>query len=191
MKKKVSYHIDIDGIIAESQSECAARNVPTICKATDRTNLEKLFKSMTEPSQDIQAAPLIYGKKFEKFAIDEFVKHRIQSTNVEHLFVKEPQALDEEFECPKLEVKRVPNTHKQARIPLNNPFNDKTCLTFDSYSLAGIEARVVNRWQFHTEAINWADVIFSAGGDGTFLLAASKIMDKSKPIIGINTDPER
>ncbi|ESO98013.1 hypothetical protein LOTGIDRAFT_174450 [Lottia gigantea] len=42
MKKKVSYHIDIDGIIAESQCECAAGNVPTICKATDRTNLEKL-----------------------------------------------------------------------------------------------------------------------------------------------------
>jgi len=28
-------------------------------------------------------------------------------------------------------------------------------------------------------------------GDGTMLLAASKVFDKSKPVIGVNTDPER
>lgn len=28
-------------------------------------------------------------------------------------------------------------------------------------------------------------------GDGTMLLAASKVFDKFKPVIGINTDPER
>ncbi|VDO52716.1 unnamed protein product, partial [Brugia timori] len=38
-------------------------------------------------------------------------------------------------------------------------------------------------------AVSWADAIFSAGGDGTFLHAASRILSAEKPVIGINTDP--
>lgn len=34
----------------------------------------------------------------------------------------------------------------------------------------------------------WSDLIISAGGDGTFLTAASKVRDNT-PVIGINTDP--
>ena len=34
-------------------------------------------------------------------------------------------------------------------------------------------------------------VLFFAGGDGTFLMAASKILNPSKPIVGFNTDPTR
>ena len=44
---------------------------------------------------------------------------------------------------------------------------------------------------FTSDVIEWADVIFTAGGDGTFLDAASKILTKDKPVIGINTDPIR
>ncbi|MFH4977820.1 hypothetical protein AB6A40_004529 [Gnathostoma spinigerum] len=51
----------------------------------------------------------------------------------------------------------------------------------------GIESRCVGRDRYSDVAIAWADVIFSAGGDGTFLLAASKIKDH-KPVIGFNTD---
>lgn len=39
--------------------------------------------------------------------------------------------------------------------------------------------------------IGWADVIFTAGGDGTFLLAADKVRGQDKPVIGLNTDPNR
>ncbi|XP_041358859.1 NAD kinase 2, mitochondrial-like [Gigantopelta aegis] len=56
---------------------------------------------------------------------------------------------------------------------------------------ANIDTRVVTRFDFNSDVIKWADVIFTAGGDGTFLLAASKVLDKSKPVIGINTDPDR
>ena len=56
---------------------------------------------------------------------------------------------------------------------------------------ANIQTRVVTRFEFSSEDIQWADIIFTAGGDGTFLLAASKVLDKSKPVIGINTDPDR
>ncbi|VDP30720.1 unnamed protein product [Heligmosomoides polygyrus] len=37
-------------------------------------------------------------------------------------------------------------------------------------------------------AVQWADLVVSAGGDGTFLTAAAAITDKT-PVIGINTDP--
>lgn len=52
-----------------------------------------------------------------------------------------------------------------------------------------IDYRLVQRWDYNEENIDWADVIFTAGGDGTFLLAASKIRNRNKPVIGINTDP--
>ncbi|CAI4227059.1 unnamed protein product [Auanema sp. JU1783] len=54
----------------------------------------------------------------------------------------------------------------------------------------GIESRVVYRWDYNENAVQWADCIMSAGGDGTFLMAASKIKDRNKPVIGINTDPQ-
>jgi len=49
----------------------------------------------------------------------------------------------------------------------------------------------VKRPEFSTELLDWADVVLTAGGDGTFLDAASKILTNDKPIIGINTDPTR
>lgn len=48
----------------------------------------------------------------------------------------------------------------------------------------------MQRFGYNESAISWADAIFSAGGDGTFLLAASRILSQDKPVIGINTDPE-
>ncbi|XP_077137756.1 NAD kinase 2, mitochondrial isoform X2 [Ranitomeya variabilis] len=55
----------------------------------------------------------------------------------------------------------------------------------------GIDVRVVRRRDYDEETVRWADAVISAGGDGTMLLAASKVLDKSKPVIGVNTDPER
>lgn len=68
-----------------------------------------------------------------------------------------------------------------------------SCLDYMTRSLEahGIETKVVKRPQFTNEILNWADVVFTAGGDGTFLDAASKIHNRDKPIIGINTDPKR
>lgn len=54
---------------------------------------------------------------------------------------------------------------------------------------ASIETRVVDRFEYDDAAVSWADAIFSAGGDGTFLLAASRVHSMRKPVIGINTDP--
>ncbi|KAM4719956.1 NAD kinase 2, mitochondrial isoform 1-T1 [Anableps anableps] len=55
----------------------------------------------------------------------------------------------------------------------------------------GIEVRVVKRGEYDEEVVRWADAIISAGGDGTMLLVASKVLNKDKPVVGVNTDPER
>ncbi|XP_034566336.1 NAD kinase 2, mitochondrial [Notolabrus celidotus] len=55
----------------------------------------------------------------------------------------------------------------------------------------GMEVRVVKRGEYDEEVVRWADAIISAGGDGTMLLVASKVLSKDKPVVGVNTDPER
>ena len=61
-----------------------------------------------------------------------------------------------------------------------------------------IEVQMIDRLEYLSEqtrspggALDWADMVVSAGGDGTFLLAASRIHSSSKPLIGFNTDPLR
>ena len=49
----------------------------------------------------------------------------------------------------------------------------------------------MERFHLDRKVIDWADVIFTAGGDGTYLLAANKMVNNNKPLIGINSDPER
>ncbi|KAM9590757.1 NAD kinase 2, mitochondrial-like isoform 3-T4 [Morphnus guianensis] len=61
----------------------------------------------------------------------------------------------------------------------------------DSLRNERIEVRLVERREYNEEIVRWADAVISAGGDGTMLLAASKVFDKFKPVIGVNTDPER
>ena len=65
-------------------------------------------------------------------------------------------------------------------------FGIRVCdLYFRSF---GIDVRIVERFGYTQSIIDWADVIMTAGGDGTFLLGASRIKSLQKPIIGINTD---
>ncbi|XP_060792064.1 NAD kinase 2, mitochondrial isoform X3 [Neoarius graeffei] len=61
----------------------------------------------------------------------------------------------------------------------------------DNLQKQGMEVRVVKRGEYDEDTVRWADAIVSAGGDGTMLLVASKVFDKNKPVIGVNTDPER
>ncbi|XP_064624895.1 NAD kinase 2, mitochondrial-like [Lineus longissimus] len=52
----------------------------------------------------------------------------------------------------------------------------------------GIEVRLVERFQYTPSLIKWADAIITAGGDGTYLLGASKIQTTDIPFLGVNTD---
>ncbi|XP_053152202.1 NAD kinase 2, mitochondrial isoform X2 [Hemicordylus capensis] len=61
----------------------------------------------------------------------------------------------------------------------------------DSLRNENIEVRLVKRREYNEETVRWADAVVAAGGDGTMLLAASKVLDRLKPVIGVNTDPDR
>ncbi|ELU16622.1 hypothetical protein CAPTEDRAFT_170107 [Capitella teleta] len=54
-----------------------------------------------------------------------------------------------------------------------------------------MEYELIRRFDFDRDLIKWADMILTAGGDGTFLMAASKVTNGNKPVVGINTDPMR
>lgn len=56
---------------------------------------------------------------------------------------------------------------------------------------SNIEFETVDRFGYTEDKIDWADVIITNGGDGTFLTAASKINIRDKPVIGINSDPSK
>lgn len=69
----------------------------------------------------------------------------------------------------------------------------KSCLHQIESTLASrdIEYQTVDKFSYTDDKINWADVIITSGGDGTFLMAASKVIDRNKPVIGINSDPTK
>ena len=54
-----------------------------------------------------------------------------------------------------------------------------------------IEFLTVDRFGYTEDKISWADLIITSGGDGTFLMAASKVNSRDKPVIGINSDPTK
>lgn len=58
-------------------------------------------------------------------------------------------------------------------------------------SANNIEHQIVDRSGYTEEKVDWADVIITSGGDGTFLMAASKVPNRDKPVIGINNDPSK
>ena len=72
------------------------------------------------------------------------------------------------------------NVHKSAEERIIKSLEDR-----------GVETRIVQRYDYTAEHPDWADVIVTAGGDGTFLLGAAKVLTREKPIFGINTDPTR
>ncbi|CAG9800669.1 unnamed protein product [Chironomus riparius] len=65
----------------------------------------------------------------------------------------------------------------------------------DSFTQMGVEVKVVNRITINKELLQWTDLIVPVGGDGTFLLAASRatpfFVENSVPIVGFNSDPLR
>ncbi|KAJ4432136.1 hypothetical protein ANN_20752 [Periplaneta americana] len=72
------------------------------------------------------------------------------------------------------------NLHKEFEHKVMKTLND-----------CGIETRTVNRSQYTQSNIDWADIIIPTGGDGTFLMAASRVHGNEKPVVGLNSDPSR
>ena len=77
-------------------------------------------------------------------------------------------------------VKYHHNIHKSAEEKITHALEAR-----------GVETKKCQRNGYTNELIDWADIIFTTGGDGTFLLGASKVRRPDKPVVGINTDPTR
>lgn len=50
--------------------------------------------------------------------------------------------------------------------------------------------RVRERENYTEADVEWAESVVSAGGDGNFLWAASKVLSCEKLMVGFNTDPD-
>ncbi|CAH0716925.1 unnamed protein product, partial [Brenthis ino] len=55
----------------------------------------------------------------------------------------------------------------------------------------GLQVEMASRLTYNDELINWCDIVVPCGGDGTFLLAASRVRDANKPVIGFNSAPHK
>ncbi|CAH0404296.1 unnamed protein product [Chilo suppressalis] len=55
----------------------------------------------------------------------------------------------------------------------------------------GVQVEMASRLKYNDDLINWCDVVVPCGGDGTFLLAASRVRDANKPVIGFNSAPHK
>ncbi|GBP44808.1 NAD kinase 2, mitochondrial [Eumeta japonica] len=60
-----------------------------------------------------------------------------------------------------------------------------------SLEAMGCEVQMATRLSYNNDLLNWCDVVMPCGGDGTFLLAASRVRDCNKPVIGFNSAPHR
>ncbi|XP_042869338.1 NAD kinase 2, mitochondrial-like isoform X2 [Penaeus japonicus] len=103
------------------------------------------------------------------------------------------------------EKRRHPElTERQLERCLRNRGSDYNMLLYHHYihkgventvnsvfRAAGIETKVVYRFDYSDPNIEWADAIVTTGGDGTFLLAASGVLERNIPLIGFNSDPMR
>jgi len=61
----------------------------------------------------------------------------------------------------------------------------------EKVKLSGRDVKVKRDYQLVAEDFVERDMIFSLGGDGTFLKTASMIKDNTLPVLGVNTDPTR
>ncbi|XP_017778885.1 PREDICTED: NAD kinase 2, mitochondrial [Nicrophorus vespilloides] len=105
----------------------------------------------------------------------DFEKHRYKDLN-EHELEHKIRNRGTDYD----KLKYYHNLHKNFE---NN--------VVDTLKNMGIAVKVVNRFNYSEDSIHWADIIVPTGGDGTFLLAASKIRDNKKLVVGFNSDPNR
>ncbi|CAG2117699.1 unnamed protein product, partial [Medioppia subpectinata] len=126
----------------------------------------------TEPIEPFRPKKALVLTKFSRY---EFEKKRNPDLNEEQL-IASLSSRGSDYQ----KLISHHNIHKQNRDHIIE------CLT-----ASGIETKVVNRTEYNDNNIDWADVIITSGGDGTFLMAASKVNNRNKPLIGVNSDPKR
>ncbi|XP_054162681.1 NAD kinase 2, mitochondrial-like [Oppia nitens] len=149
-----------------------ANNIVRCYRFTPQMSANNEDQSLTDPIEPFRPKTALLLTKFSRY---EFEKKRNPGLNEEEL--------SKNLESRGSDYKRLishHNIHKQSREHIVE------CL-----KKASVEVRVVSRNEYNDQNIDWADVIITSGGDGTFLMAASKINNCNKAVIGVNSDPKR
>ncbi|CAH0761651.1 unnamed protein product [Diatraea saccharalis] len=81
------------------------------------------------------------------------------------------------------DVDSMIQTHKEQKA-----FEENIARSLKDF---GVEVEMASRLKYKDDLINWCDVVVPCGGDGTFLLAASRVRDANKPVIGFNSAPHK
>ncbi|KAJ1519288.1 hypothetical protein ONE63_004587 [Megalurothrips usitatus] len=126
----------------------------------------------SEPPTSLKLNKLLLVSKLSRYDFERCRHVDLSESELETVLRKRGADYDSLIKNHKL--------HKEFEQNVKKAFED-----------AGIEARVVNRFDYTMDKINWADMICAVGGDGTFLLAAGRVTDNQKPVIGFNSDPRR
>jgi NAD+ kinase len=90
---------------------------------------------------------------------------------------------------------RARGTDYDALMHYHNLHKNQETKVVNSFKEMGVEVVIANRLEIRKELLSWCDLLVPVGGDGTFLLAASRaspfFVERSIPIVGINSDPNR
>ncbi|OQR68661.1 NAD kinase domain-containing protein 1-like, partial [Tropilaelaps mercedesae] len=165
--------------------ETAAGGVPSRgelasgqCRAFGMAQLDGTDKSAgTKGADDDRHEPFAPKRVLvlTKFSRLEFEKRRHKDLSEEDL-IRDLKARGSDY---------------QSLLHHHNIHTKNRDLVVNTLRNAGLETRLVDRFDYTDANVEWADVIFTTGGDGTFLMAASKIRSRDKSVIGINSDPSR
>ncbi|CAH0485513.1 unnamed protein product [Peronospora farinosa] len=129
-----------------------------------------------------QTPLLIQGKPMLNLKKVVVVKKMSRFQHEAELYSNEGEALRKQMSMRGFIHDRLKASHEhhiEAVDEITNSFKDRN-----------IEVTVVSANQLTHEAVEGTDMIFSAGGDGTFLKTAS-FVNTPIPVAGLNTDPKR
>ncbi|XP_037079021.1 probable deoxyhypusine synthase [Pollicipes pollicipes] len=102
------------------------------------------------------------------------------------------------YEFEKKRHGNIPEAELEKRLKERG--SDYNMLLYHHYLHKGCENTVcklsatrtlTQRFDYKSDVIEESDIVFTMGGDGTFLLGATRILHPNKPIVGINSDPTR
>ncbi|XP_018494362.1 NAD kinase 2, mitochondrial isoform X2 [Galendromus occidentalis] len=164
-------------------SDSRTAGMPLRNRLCPQSHLSSLQSSSTSTTTTTTTSPTQIGDAFApkkvlvltKFSRLEFEKRRHKEFKEDEL-IRNLEARGSDY---------------QSLLHHHNIHTKNRDLVVNTLRNAGLETRLVDRFDYTDANVEWADVIFTTGGDGTFLMAASKVKSRDKPVIGINSDPSR
>uniref|UniRef100_A0A1B6LJF1 NAD(+) kinase n=1 Tax=Graphocephala atropunctata TaxID=36148 RepID=A0A1B6LJF1_9HEMI len=125
--------------------------------------------------QIVTAAPVHLDRalvlsKMTRYEVEKYCHHHLTEAELEKLI-------------------RSRGSNFESLIEHHQRHKDYERYVLETFKSLGIETKLQNRLDYSDSWIESCDAVFPVGGDGTFLLAASRVRQNTKPVIGFNSDP--